>query len=228
MKGLYSEANKAGKNAIAEDSNWLTGVTGIVADNRDDERQHRVKVIIPSIDEDLIYDEWARQMVFCLGDGFGSAFIPPVGSEVVLFGQLGGKFNLFYAALYNEEMMMPTGYDDETTVGVHAPKDLKFTAEELLKLQAKNIEVIAAQVAKILAQDIEFTAQQAAAMKGNNATVEAAATALLKGNQVNINGSTITVQSDGSISISGGGAVSISGASVTIENRLVKKVGPAI
>ena len=54
----------------------MMGVTAIVAENQDPELQHRVKVVIPSIDEDMVFDEWARQMVFCLGNGFGTAFIP--------------------------------------------------------------------------------------------------------------------------------------------------------
>lgn len=242
MSKLYRESKKGMKQAIAEDGNWLMGVPAIVADNKDPERQHRVRVIIPSIDEDMIFDEWARQFVFCLGNGFGSAFIPPKGSEVVLFGQLGQKFNLFYASLYNEEMFVPEGFDDENTVGVHAPQNLTFIAEELAKMQAKNIELIAAQVAKILAENIEATAQQkislnaqtieavaeqSAKLKGSSATVEASGTALLKGGQVNVNGSTITMSGNGSISISGG-SISISGGSVTIEGRPVRKVGPAI
>jgi hypothetical protein len=39
---------------------------------------------------------------------------------------------------------------------------------------------------------------------------------------------TISMNSNGSISIQSSGAVNISGASVTIEGRLVKKVGPPI
>ena len=240
---LYEEQNRAAKNAISEDGTWLMGVPAIVADNRDPERQHRVKVIIPSIDEDMYFDEWARQLVFCLGNGFGSAFIPPRGSEVVLFGQLGQKYNLFYASLYNEEMLVPEGYNDEMTVGVHAPGNLIFIAELLAKIQAQNFDAIIAQTARILAeniesnaralnkmlgQNVEITAQQLAKMKGNNATVEATGTALLKGGTVNVNGTTISVNSNGSISIRGGGSVSISGASVTIEGRPVRKVGPAI
>jgi len=227
MSKIFRETKKGAKQSAAEDGNWLMGVPAIVADNRDEERQHRVRVIIPSIDEDLIFDEWARQLVFCLGNGFGSAFIPPRGSEVVLFGQLGQKFNLFYASLYNEEMSVPEGFNDEKSVGIHAPGNMTFRAEELLKLQAKNIEAIADQVAKILANNIEITAQQSAKVKGNNLTLEATATALLKGDQVNVNGSTISIQSDGSLSISGGN-ISISGTSVTIEGRLVRKSGPPI
>jgi hypothetical protein len=242
MNKLYAVTNKAAQNAVNEDGRWLMGVSAIVADNRDPEKQHRVRVIIPSIDEDQVFDEWARQMVFCLGDGFGSAFIPPKGSEVVLFGQLGQKFNLFYASLYNEEMLMPEGYPDEMTVGVHAPGNLKFIAEELAKVQAKNIELIAAQVAKILAANIEATAEQKvtingqnieavaqalAKLKGGSATVEATGTTLLKGNQTNVQGATISINGSGSISIQGG-SVAINGSNVTIRGRTVNPSGPPI
>ncbi len=207
---LYKETNKSAKNAIDETGNWLMGVPGIVADNQDPENQHRVRVIIPSIDEDMIFDEWARQMVFCLGNGYGSAFIPPKNSEVVLFGQLGQKFNLFYASLYNEEMLMPSGYKNELTVGIHAPGNLIFIAEQVAKIQANNIELIAAQVAKMLANNVEITAQSAA---------------LLKGSQVNVQGN-ITM-SNGNIKITGGN-VEIKGSSVKIEGRTVRKSGPPI
>lgn len=220
MGNLYRETTRGAKKAVAENGGWLIGVPAIVADNQDPERQHRVRVIIPSIDEDLTFDEWARQMVFCLGDGFGSAFIPPEGAEVVLFGQLGQKFNLFYAALYNEEMAMPVGFDDEMTVGGRAPGDLKVIVELLAKIQAQNIEAIAAQVATILAPNIEITAEQLAKVKGNNATVEATAMAEIKGATVKIDGT-------GNINITGGN-VTISGDSVKIHNRTVNKTGPAI
>lgn len=134
MRRAYQESNKAGKNAVAEDGRWLIGESAIVADNDDPERQHRVRVVIPSIDENMIYDYWARQLVFCLGDGFGSAFIPPKGSEVVLFGQLGQKYNLFYASVYNEEMTMPEDFDDKK-VGIKAPDDLKLIAGQSLKIE---------------------------------------------------------------------------------------------
>lgn len=197
-KRLYESANETAKNAIAENGGWLMGVPAIVADNDDPEKQHRVRVVIPSIDEDQIFDEWARQMVFCLGDGFGSAFIPPKGSEVVLFGQLGQKYNLFYASLYNEEMEMPDGFSSEMNVGIHAPGNLKFIAEQSAKL------------------------------KGNNATVEAVVTALLKGVQVNVNGTIITIQANGAVSISGSAVSISSTGAVTIEGRLVRKAGPPI
>ncbi len=213
MNNPLKQSNRAAKKVIAADGRWLMGESAIVADNDDPERQHRVRVIIPSIDEDMIYDQWARQMVFCLGDGYGSAFIPPKNSEVALFGQLGQKYNLFYASLYNEEMLMPSGFADENNVGIKAPENLTFIAEK---------------VAKILAENFEAIAEQSAKMKGESATVEATATALLKGATINVNGTTISINASGAISIHGAVVAITSTGSVTIEGRMVNKAGPPI
>jgi Type VI secretion system/phage-baseplate injector OB domain len=212
MTRLSKEVRAHARQSANSAGVWLTGVTGLVADNQDPEKQHRVKVIIPSIDENVVFDEWARQMVFCLGIGYGSAFIPPKGSEVVLFGQLGQKYNLFYASLYNEEMMMPDGYPDENTVGVHAPGNLKFIAELLATMRGQNVEAIAAELAKITGQNIESTAGSENKMSGQTIKLE---------------GATVHIDGNGNISISGG-TVAIDGSSVTIRGRTVLPSGPPI
>lgn len=189
------------------------GESAIVADNQDPENQHRVRLVIPSIDEDMIYDQWARALVFCLGDGYGSAFVPPQGAEVAVFGQLGQKYNLFYAPIYNEEMRMPSGFADEKNVGVKAPENLTLVAEK---------------VAKILAENFEATAAQSAKLKGNTTTVEGTSSALLKGVQLNVNGTTISIHADGAISINGATVAISSTGTVTIEGRVVNKIGPPI
>ena len=141
MRTLAHETRMSARQAVADDGGWLMGVTGRVAENEDPERQHRVKVLIPSIDEDVVYDEWARQMVFCLGNGYGSFFIPPVGSEVVLFGQLGQKFNLFYASVYNEEMQIAADFEDSTVSGFRVPGDLKMIADLDAQLRAGRLAI---------------------------------------------------------------------------------------
>lgn len=138
---LGRELQRQRETTQGSSPSWLSGVTGIVAENEDPDRQHRVKVIIPSIDEDNVYDEWARQMVFCLGNGFGSVFIPPVGSEVVLFGQLGQKFNLFYAGLYNEEMQIAADFEDSTVSGFRVPGDMKMIADLDMQLRAGRMSL---------------------------------------------------------------------------------------
>ena len=133
--------SRAAEDKIAEDGRWLIAETGIVADNEDPDRQHRVKVIIPSIDEDMVFDDWARQMVFCMGNGFGSVFIPPVGSEVVLFGALGQKYNLFYASVYNEDMQTAADFEDSTVSGFRVQGDLKMIADLDMQLRAGRMSI---------------------------------------------------------------------------------------
>jgi len=220
MNNIYDEMTKQAQQAFSDEGNWLVGVTGIVADNADPDKQHRVKVVIPTIDEDVVYDEWARQMIFCLGNGYGSAFVPPKGSEVVLFGQLGQKFNLFYASLYNEEMLMPAGLEDENNVGIKVPGNLSFLAVLLAKIEAQNIHLIASQLAKMTGENTEVIAQQLSKTTGQSVDSIASGTNRLIGQTVQING-------DGSITITGGN-VSINGSNVTIRGRQVLASGPPI
>ena len=226
-KSLYKLMNQAGSDAVAEDGRWLIGVPAIVAENQDPEKQHRVKVIIPTIDENLVFDEWARSFVFCLGNGFGTAFIPPKGSEVILIGQLGQKYNLFYFPVYNEELLKPDGLDDENNVGAKVPGNLTFVAELLAKIQAQNIEILAAQLAKTQAENIEILANQLAKMVGNTVEIDGQNSTSIGSSQIAINGSTISIDGSGSISLQGGN-ITIAGSAVTIHGRVVNKVGPPI
>ncbi len=216
---LFKQLSKHSESVVDRTERWATGLTGIVAENNDPENQHRVKVIIPSIDENETYDEWVRSLNFCLGDGFGTVFIPPVGSEVVLFGTLGEKYNLFYASLYNEEMQN-SSFLNKDKAGIHAPKDLYLIAQLTAKILARNIEIKAEQSVFILGENIKSEASQLNELKGNQVKVE--------GNQISLSGSTVTMHGDGSVTISASGQVSISGGAVIIEGRPVRKVGPPI
>lgn len=211
MVRMYQGLRKTSKQAIAEDGTWLINESAIVADNNDPENQHRIRVIIPSIDENLIFDEWARPSAFCLGDGFGSVFIPPVGSEVLVTGRLGQKYNLSYVSTYNEEHFIPAELDKNKS-GIKSPKDLYFIASE---------------VAKILAQDAFVIAQNLAKVQGENVKIESSQAVQINGNQIQAHGTTITINSNGSITIQGNN-ISISGNSVTIHGRVVNKIGGAI
>jgi hypothetical protein len=138
----------------------MTGVPAIVADNEDPEAEHRIRVIIPSIDKDKIYDEWARQLIPCMGHGYGMVFIPPVNSEVVLFGQLGQKFNLFYMGVYNEtheippDFVRPDGVQDQTISGMRVEGDLKIIADLDMQHRAKRIRIEADSTIEITAPGV--------------------------------------------------------------------------
>lgn len=140
-KSLYKAVSKGARVVVSEEDRWFQAEIGIVADNKDPDRQHRVRVTVPSIDENIVWDDWARQMVICMGNGYGSVFIPPVGSEVLLFGGLGQKYNLFYASLYNEEMQIAEDFEDETVSGFRLPGDMKLIAELDAQLRAGRISI---------------------------------------------------------------------------------------
>jgi hypothetical protein len=142
-----------GKRATGEQTaNWLQGLEAIVAVNEDPEHQHRIKVVIPFLDENTVYDKWIRPIgVFVLGPGYGSFFVPPLGSEVTLFARLGGKHNLFYAGAYNESFVVPADFRDAAVCGIRAPGELKLISELDLQLRSGRTHIEADSTVRIIA-----------------------------------------------------------------------------
>lgn len=92
-------------------TDWMIGVNAIVARNEDPEHRHRVKVVIPSIDENQIHDKWCDRLVWWAGSpGYGDFHIPEIGSEVVLFGRMSEKYHVFYISRFNEEYPVPKDF----------------------------------------------------------------------------------------------------------------------
>ena len=151
MSKLFKKAVIGKRETIETEERWFSAVPGIVADNEDPERQHRIRVIIPSIDESLIFDEWVRPLAFCMGNGYGAVFIPPLDTEVVLFGTFGEKYNLFYVPTYSEEMIIPPDFEDETVSGFRVPGDFKQIVELDMQLRAGRIDIEADEIIKITA-----------------------------------------------------------------------------
>jgi hypothetical protein len=140
MPSLYQSLARSAQKSVEPDERWVVALPAIVAENKDPERQHRIRVVIPSIDENLVFEEWVRQLGFYVGPpGYGSFFLPPVGSEVALFGQLGQKFNLYYLSVFNEEHIIPPDFEGETAAGWRVPGDLKILVEGDLQITAGRL-----------------------------------------------------------------------------------------
>lgn len=138
LRELNQQENR--RSSGGSDDRWLVCVEGIVAINEDPENLHRIKVVIPALDETVIYDKWVRQIgAYIGGKGFGSFFVPALGSEVVLFGRLGQKHNLYYMSVYNEDFPVPADFStDEASgaaCGIRAPGDLKLITEADMQLR---------------------------------------------------------------------------------------------
>lgn len=218
MKNLW----RASQKGSPSNAPWACE-SAIVAVNDDPDRLGRIKVIIPSIDEDNVFDDWiVPAATHCMGDGFGMLMIPPKGAEVIVSGVLGQKHNFVYhAAVYNEEMKVPAELNAQTP-GFKVPANFFVLAALLIKIQSQNLHLIAEQLAKIEATNIESIATQLNKMQGQNATVEADQALALMGN-------TVTVHSDGSMTIQASGNIAVTASgNLTLQGRTVNKVGPAI
>jgi len=146
MRNLFQQmSERSGRGGIE-------GLEGIVAVNEDPEHQHRIKVIIPLLDDSAIFDKWIRPIgVFVLGPGYGSFFVPPLGSEVTLFARLGGKHNLFYASAFNEDFVVPADFRSAAVAGIRAPGELKFISELDMQLRAGRTHIEADSTVRIIA-----------------------------------------------------------------------------
>jgi Type VI secretion system/phage-baseplate injector OB domain len=227
MGNLFKQMSKNSESVVDRTERWATGLTGIVAENNDPANQHRIKVVIPSLVENETYDEWVRSFASCFGDGFGTCFIPKIGTEVVLFGTLGEKFNLFYASVFNEDYRISNQLSKDIP-GIHSPKDLYFIAEQVAKILAENILIKAEQKTDILGNDIDIVAQDQ--VKTDAATVKSTASGTneISGGNLQIHGGNVTVNSDGSITISGQNISITASGNMTLQGRLVRKLAPPI
>jgi type VI secretion system (T6SS) baseplate-like injector VgrG len=110
---------------------WLTMEPAIVAVNEDPEHRHRIKVIIPSIDENDVCQKWIDRLVWWTGaPGYGDCHIPEIGSEVALVGMRGDKHHLFYIARFNEDFVVPKDFwGPADTRGFRTDGDYKSIVE---------------------------------------------------------------------------------------------------
>lgn len=229
MGKVYKATSKTAQREAKGTMPWLICESAIVAENVDPDNLGRIKVIIPSIDEDNMFDDWVVPAAsHCLGDGFGMLMLPAKGQEVLITGQLGQKFNLVYhAAVYNEEMKAPAELNVDTP-GVKVPKNYFVLVALLMKIQAQNLRFIAEQLAKIEAANIQSIASAENKMTGQTVRVESGMEIQIEaGTACKINGASFEVSANGALKIQGGN-VQITGTSIKLFNRTVAPTGPTI
>lgn len=120
----------------------ITALEAIVAVNDDPEHQHRIKVIIPAFDEDRVVDKWVKRLVWWAGaPGYGDFHYPEIGSEVVLFGRMGEKHNLYYASVFNEDFIVPSDFRSPTVRGYRCDGDYKSIVELDHQIRAGRLRI---------------------------------------------------------------------------------------
>lgn len=160
MKNLFAEmGGKEHTGGLRED--WMVAVEGIVADTADPLSQHRVKVIIPVIDENVVYDEWVTALMPWVGPaGYGPVHLPEPGTEVVLFGRLGQKHTLFYVSRYNEDILPPDlggarGLKTDTAYKLLADLFIHFISQQAVLVQAATQADVKAPLVRLMGNENE-------------------------------------------------------------------------
>jgi hypothetical protein len=129
-------------NKPSQVSDLLIALEGIVVDTNDTEGMHRVRVVIPSIDEYSIHDEWVTYMMPWVGpNGYGPANLPPLNSEVLLFGRLGQPYSLFCVSRYNEDFNVPSEFADGSR-GLKCDTDYKILCDLIIWLVSQTRVIV--------------------------------------------------------------------------------------
>jgi len=143
-------ASRSAKRAQEDRPDWMIAVEGIVASTQDPEQMHRIKVIIPSMDESRVHDEWVTALVPWVGaPGYGPAHVPEVASEVLLFGRLGQKHTLFYLSRFNEDFPVPAAFADGSR-GLNSDTVYKLLGELLILIVSQQQVDVKAPVVRLI------------------------------------------------------------------------------
>ncbi len=98
-----------------------------------------VKALIPSVDPNRVHDRWIKQMVPWVGSpGYGPAYAPAVGTEVLVTGRYGEPFTLYYTSVYNEEYPPPGEFADGAR-GLKTDGDLRLISDGDLYLRGGRV-----------------------------------------------------------------------------------------
>jgi type VI secretion system (T6SS) baseplate-like injector VgrG len=138
---IHDELQKERREQVQREAPFMC-VPAIVAVNEDPEFLHRIKVIIPHLDQEQVYDDWVWQMGGAAGaKGYGDVALPALGQEVMLFSEWGQGERMFFLAVFNEFNPTPGDSDNETTRVIRAAGGLKIISNGPLILEGSRVFV---------------------------------------------------------------------------------------
>lgn len=145
-----------------------------------DPRTLAIKALIPAIDPRRYHDAWIQQMTPWVGaPGYGPAFAPAVGSEVIITGRFGETYTLFYTSRYNTRNTVPDEFADGSR-GLKTDTPLRLLAEQLIQIVGQQaVRIEAAEAADVKGQSVRLFAggEEMFRVEGSNAGFRGAAIA---------------------------------------------------
>ena len=185
------------------DRRYYGVVEAIVAESTGDD-EGRIKVTFPWFDGSTITD-WCRVGQLYAWNGYGSAFVPEQGDEVVVAFVHGDmRFPIVIGGLYNgkdKPAAAPVNGQDQKTIRTKAGHQLTFDDQS---------SQAAVRVTSAAGHTVELDDQ------GNKVRVE-----MSGGGSVVLDSNGITLQTSGNITLQAGGTVKLSGASIQLSSGQV-------
>ena len=193
-------------------------VIGIVTNNDDPEKQGRVRVKYPTLDDNM-EGWWARVLVPHAGKDRGMMMLPLVGDEVVVGFEHDDTTRPFVlGSLFNGKEKPPVEVaDKDGSLGIHSVKHIVMKSQEEMRFTSGKDMIVKVQGKGSMTfdQDQIHEIKQNLKVKANmNIQMEA-------GSQITIKGSMISVQSNGPLEIKGNPVTIDGGAMVTIKGAMV-------
>lgn len=163
MRRIFNELDGERGDAESPDR-WVTAVEGIVVDNNDPEKMHRIKAVIPAIDENIVCDEWITAMLpWCGPAGYGPVNPPALNTEVLIFGRFAQPHTLFYLCRYNEDHDTPAEFADgsrglktDTKYKLLADLLIEIVSQQSVLIRATNQADVNAALVRLLANDTQI------------------------------------------------------------------------
>jgi phage baseplate assembly protein V len=185
------------------DRRYYGVVEAIVAESTGDD-EGRIKVTFPWFDGSTVTD-WCRVNQLYAGNGYGSAFVPEQGDEVVVAFVHGDmRFPIVIGGLYNgkdKPPAAPVNGQDQKTIRTKAGHQLTFDDQS---------SQAAVRVTSAAGHTVELDDQ------GNKVRV-----AMSGGGSMVLDSNGITLQTSGNITLQAGGTVKLSGASIQLSSGQV-------
>lgn len=143
------ESSKKSPTGLSND-NFIC-VPGKVVDVDDPERMHRIKALIPIINENEPHDEWINALVPWVGaEGYGPVHLPEINTEILIFGEYGESEMLFYLCRYNEVRHTPREFSDGGA-GLRVQTDYRIISDGDLYLRGGRVIIEATASVRITA-----------------------------------------------------------------------------
>jgi hypothetical protein len=119
-----------------------------------------------------VHDEWVPVLTpFAGPDGYGAAFMPALGSEVVLFSEGNEGLSLFCLPRFNEDYKPPEEAADGSRV-IKSDTPLRLLCDVLLQIiGGQDVLLQAGQQTDVKGQVVKVTAEDQAEVKGQSVSL---------------------------------------------------------